>query len=201
MNERADYLRRPEQSQRAARLRVWAWVVSSAVLGLVALMRQIPRVPLPEGWSTKMLPPLHAGINATAAVVLVGALLAIWAGRVTLHKRLIFVAMGLSVLFLLSYVSYHLTTPEVLYGDVNGDKVVDAGEVARLGGWRGIYLIVLITHISLAAVSLPFILFTFISGLTNQFGRHRRMAKWVFPVWLYVAVTGPICYWMLRPYY
>jgi putative membrane protein len=78
---------------------------------------------------------------------------------------------------------------------------VDAGEVERLGGWRGIYLLLLITHISLAAVSLPFILFTFISGLTNEFARHRRMAKWVFPVWLYVAVTGPVCYWMLRPYY
>lgn len=185
MNERANYLQRPEQAQRAARLRRWAWVLSSVVLGLVALMRNIPRVPLPDGWSTKMLPPLHAGINATAAVVLVAALLAIWAGRVALHKRLIFVAMGLSVMFLLSYVAYHLTTPEVRY----------AGE------WRGIYLLLLITHIILAAVSLPFILLTFISGLTNQFARHRRMAKWVFPVWLYVAVTGPVCYWMLRPYY
>jgi putative membrane protein len=118
-----------------------------------------------------------------------------------LHKRLIFVAMGLSVMFLLSYVAYHLTTPEVIYGDVDGNKVVDAVELAQLGGSRAGYLVLLISHITLAAVSLPFILFTFITGLTNEFARHRRMAKWVFPVWLYVAVTGPLCYWMLRPYY
>ena len=66
---------------------------------------------------------------------------------------------------------------------------------------RGVYFFLLITHISLAGISLPFILFTFIAGWTNRFAAHRRLAKWVFPLWLYVAVTGPICYLMLKPYY
>ena len=64
-----------------------------------------------------------------------------------------------------------------------------------------VYLLLLISHIVLAAVSLPFILFTFIAGWTNRFAAHRRLARWVFPLWLYVAITGPVCYWMLRPYY
>ena len=109
--------------------------------------------------------------------------------------------MALSIGFLLCYVAYHFTTPETLYGDANGDGTVDAAEKAATGGMRTAYLLLLISHIVLAGVSLPFILFTFISGWTNRFAAHRRMAKWVFPVWLYVAVTGPICYWMLKPYY
>jgi putative membrane protein len=96
-------------------------------------------------------------------------------------------AMGLSVLFLLSYVAYHMTNDPTRYG----------GE----GVMRGVYFFLLITHIVSAAVSFPFILFTLVAGLTNRFDAHRRMARWVFPLWLYVAVTGPVCYLMLRPYY
>jgi putative membrane protein len=66
---------------------------------------------------------------------------------------------------------------------------------------RPTYLILLISHIVLAGISLPFILFTFIAGWTNRFAAHRKLARWVFPMWLYVAVTGPVCYWMLKPYY
>jgi putative membrane protein len=84
-------------------------------------------------------------------------------------------------------VSYHFTTPETKFGGT--------------GTLKTVYFILLISHIILAAVSFPFILFTWIYGFTNQVQKHRRMAKYVFPVWLYVAVTGPICYLMLRPYY
>ena len=96
-------------------------------------------------------------------------------------------AMILSVLFLLSYVAYHMTNDPTRYGGV--------------GGMRTLYFILLGTHIVFAAVSLPFIMFTFIAGWTNRFAAHRKLASWVFPLWLYVAITGPICYWMLRPYY
>jgi putative membrane protein len=134
-------------------------------------------------------------------VVLVIALIAVLKGRITLHRRMIMTAMGLSVLFLLSYVAYHFTHHEVKFGDRNLDGVVDATERALAGSTRTFYLALLVSHIVLAAVSLPFILFTFIAGWTNRFAAHRRLARWVFPVWLYVAVTGPVCYWMLRPYY
>jgi putative membrane protein len=95
--------------------------------------------------------------------------------------------MVCSALFLISYVLYHFTTPETRYG----------GQ----GTMRAIYFFFLITHVVLAAVTLPFILLTFTRAYTNQFERHKKMARWVFPLWLYVAVTGPICYLMLRPYY
>jgi len=166
------------------RLNVLAYVVSAAVLFLVVLMR---RVKLDLGVDFTFLPPLHASLNALTAVILVYALWAIKRKDIQAHRRAIYAAMVCSVLFLLSYVLYHFTTPETRYG----------GE-----GWlRYVYFFLLITHIALAAVTLPFILLTFIRAYTGQFERHKKMSRWVFPLWLYVAVTGPICYLMLRPYY
>lgn len=198
--ERAQWLARPPQEELARKLGIAAWILTAAVLGLVGLMRRV-KIPLPDGVSLSFLPPFHAAVNAVAAVVLVIALLAVLKGRITLHRRMMMAAMGLSVLFLLSYVAYHFTSNEVKFGDVNLDGIVDDAERARVGGMRTVYLSLLASHIVLAAVSLPFILFTFIAGWTNRFATHRKLARWVYPMWLYVAVTGPVCYWMLRPYY
>jgi putative membrane protein len=197
---RSEWLARAPQDGLAKKLRVAAWVLTAVILLLVGMMRRI-KIPLPDGVSLSFLPPFHAAVNALAAVVLVIAFVAVVRGRIALHRRMIMVAMGLSVLFLLSYVAYHFTSHEVKFGDSNLDGVVDAAELAAVGGTRTAYLALLISHIVLAGVSLPFILFTFIAGYTNQFAKHRRLARWVFPLWLYVAVTGPVCYWMLRPYY
>lgn len=186
--------------QLAKKLNIAAWIVSGAVLLLVGLMRQV-KITLPAGVDLSFLPPFHATLNALTAVVLLVALYFIKQKKVTQHRQAIYVAMGLSILFLLSYVAYHFTAPATLYGDANHDGVVDAAEKLAVGGSRGFYLILLITHITLAAGILPFILFTFIRAFTNQFDRHKKMARWVFPLWLYVAITGPICYLMLMPYY
>lgn len=199
-NERAQWLALPPKEELSGKLGIAAWALTAAVLGLVGLMRRV-KIPLPDGVSLSFLPPFHAGVNALAAVVLVIALIAVLKGRIALHRRMMMVAMGLSVLFLLSYVAYHFTSNEVRFGDLNLDGNVDETESARVGGMRAFYLSLLISHIILAAVSLPFILFTFIAGLTNRFATHRKLARWVFPMWLYVAVTGPVCYLMLRPYY
>ncbi len=174
----------PDTIRLEKRLNALAYVVSAAVLFLVVLMR---RVKLDLGVDFTFLPPLHASLNALTAVILVYALWAIKRKDIQAHRRAIYAAMICSVLFLLSYVLYHFTTPETRYG----------GE-----GWlRYVYFFLLITHIVLAAVTLPFILLTFIRAYTGQFERHKKMSRWVFPLWLYVAVTGPICYLMLRPYY
>ncbi len=199
-DERAQWLSRPPREELAKKLGIAAWILTAAVLGLVGLMRRV-KIPLPDGLSLSFLPPFHAAVNAAAAVVLVIAFIAVMKGRIALHRRMIMVAMGLSVLFLLSYVAYHFTSSEVKFGDLNFDGVVDKNERTRVGGMRTVYLLLLISHIVLAAVSLPFILFTFIAGWTNRFATHRKLACWVFPIWLYVAITGPVCYWMLRPYY
>jgi putative membrane protein len=134
-------------------------------------------------------------------VALVVAIVAVKRGRIALHRQAILAAMGFSVVFLLCYVAYHFTNLEVPFGDANGDGVLDAAERAAVGGTRTVYLLLLISHIVLAGLSLPCILFTFIAGWTHRFAAHRRLARWVFPMWLYVAVTGPICYLMLKPYY
>ncbi len=185
-DERREWLARRPNEELSRRLKAVAWVVSALVLLLVAAMQSI-RLPLPDGWSTSFLPPFHAAVNGLGAVVLVAAYVSIRQGRIALHRQFMLVAMGLSVLFLLSYVAYHMTNDPTRYG----------GE----GAWRTAYFLLLITHIVSAAVSFPFILFTFIAAWTNRFDDHRRLAKWVFPLWLYVAVTGPLCYLMLRPYY
>lgn len=199
-DERAQWLARAPREDLSKKLGVAAWILTAAVLILVGLMRRV-KIPLPDGVSLSFLPPFHAAVNALAAVVLIIAFIAVVKGRIALHRRMIMAAMGLSVLFLLSYVAYHFTSNEVKFGDANLDGVVDAAELAKVGSMRAFYLVLLISHIVLAGVSLPFILFTFIAGFTNRFAAHRRLARWVFPIWLYVAITGPVCYWMLRPYY
>ena len=118
-----------------------------------------------------------------------------------LHQRWIYAAMTCSLLFLLSYVTYHFTTPETIYGDQNGDGEMSAVELQKAGSMRTVYLVILLSHIFLAAISLPFILLTFCYAFTNHFIKHKKLSKKIFPVWLYVAVTGPVIYLLLRPYY
>ncbi len=166
------------------RLNTIAYIVSAVVLLLVGLMR---RVKIDLGVDFSFLPPIHASLNALCALILLLALYYIKNKQVENHRRAIYAAMVCSALFLVSYVLYHFTTPETRYGGT--------------GVMRTLYFILLITHVVLAAVILPFILLTFTRAYTNQFERHKKMARWVFPLWLYVAVTGPVCYLMLQPYY
>lgn len=175
-----------------------AYVLTFVVLVLVGLMR---RYKLDIGVDFSFLPPFHASLNALTAIVLLVALYFIKAKNMELHKIFMLTALGLSVLFLLSYVAYHFTTPETIFGDLNHDGILDSEELSLVDNSRTPYLILLFSHITLAAISLPFILLTFIRAYTNQFDKHKMMARYVFPVWLYVAITGPVCYFLLMPYY
>ena len=187
MNNKQEYLQVEPNLALGRKLKIGVWIVTVLVWLLVGAMRRPEKFPLPEGVSLHFLPTVHAILNTAVAVLLIVALVMIKKGNVRMHKRAISAAMICSALFLLCYVTYHFTTAETRFGGEGAIKVA--------------YLLLLITHIILAAVSLPFILLTWVYGYTNQFQKHRKMAKWVFPVWLYVAVTGPICYLMLRPYY
>jgi putative membrane protein len=180
------------------RLNKLAWALSAVVLLLVGMMRAVR---IPTSIDFRFLPPIHATLNALTAVALVAAFVFVKQKQIARHKAAIYTAMGLSVLFLLSYVVYHFTSVEVRYGDANHDGIVDAAERAAVASTRPIYLLLLATHVILAGVIFPFILFTFNRAFTGQHARHRAMARWVFPLWLYVAVSGPLCYLMLRPYY
>jgi putative membrane protein len=182
------------------KLNIGAWVVTGVVLVLVGIMRRV-KIPLPESVDLSFLAPFHASVNALTAVTLLVALYFIKQKQVEAHRNTMMFALGLSVLFLLSYVAYHFTTPETIFGDLDRDGVLSIEELAAVGSTRTFYLVILVSHIVLAAVSLPFILFTFIRAYTGQYDRHRKMARWVWPIWFYVAVTGPVAYLMLMPYY
>jgi len=150
----------------------------------VALLFEIP--PLP-GYDFTFLPPIYATFNGLTAVLLVTSYWAIKNGKRKLHENLNKTCIGLSSAFLVMYVLYHLTSEATPYG---GQGVM-----------RTIYFFILISHIGLSVVVIPFVLFTFSRALSGNFERHKRLAKFTFPIWLYVAVTGVIVYLMISPYY
>jgi len=168
----------------ARKLELYAIIFSSVVLILVVAMRYIS---LNMPFDVMVLPPFHAVLNSLTALCLITALIFVKTGNITRHKQSNILALSLSAVFLVSYVLYHVSTEPTSYGGEGLSKLV--------------YYILLATHVFLAAVSLPFILFTFIRAYTGQIERHKQMARWVFPIWLYVAITGPVCYFMLAPYY
>ena len=176
------------------------WVVSFAVLGLVALMREV-KIPIPDYLDLSYLPAFHAVLNTFAALFLIAAVQAIGKGHVVRHRTMIYAALVCSLIFLLSYVVYHFTTPATIFGDLDRDGHLSEAEKMDVGTMRSVYLFILITHVILAALSFPFILLTALYALTNQFQKHRKLARRIFPIWLYVAMTGPVVYYLLRPYY
>lgn len=135
------------------------------------------------------------------AVLLVAALIAVKNRKYLLHKNIMMTAMLLSFLFLVSYIAHHLLAGDARFGDINHDGLVSENEKSAAGSLRIIYLVLLSTHILLASVILPFILFTAYRALTSDWPAHKKLAKYTWPLWLYVAVTGPIVYLLIRPYY
>jgi Predicted membrane protein len=144
------------------------------------------RVKVP-GYDLSFLPPIYATINGLTAVLLVVAVVAIKNKKRALHERIMKTCIGLSALFLVLYVAYHITTESTSYG---GEGVL-----------RYIYYFILITHILLSVAVIPFVLFTFSRALSGNFERHKALAKFTFPIWLYVAITGVIVFLMISPYY
>ncbi|MFM7357341.1 MAG: DUF420 domain-containing protein [Sediminibacterium sp.] len=175
-------------------------VFSVVVFSVVVLLGKI-QLKIETGFDVHVFATANAFINALIAVLLIAALVAVKKGNYVLHKQLMMTALIFSVIFLLSYILHHLLAGEAKFGDSNHDGEVDAGELMAVGNTRTIYFIVLVTHIFLAAIILPFILFTAYRALTAEYVLHKKLAKITWPLWLYVAVTGPIVYWMIHPYY
>ena len=144
---------------------------------------------------------INAVLNTCVAILLVAGLVAVKQKNYSLHKSIMMTAMIFSLLFLVTYIAHHLLAGEAKFGDANFDGVVDDAEKALLGNTRPFYLVLLGTHIVLAATSLPFILWTAYRALTSDFAAHKNLAKKVWPIWFYVAVTGPIVYLMIKQYY
>jgi putative membrane protein len=143
----------------------------------------------------------NAVINSFVAVLLLIGLLTVKRGSYLLHKKVMLTAMVLSVLFLMSYICHHLFAGEAIYGDNDGIKGLSDAERAAAGSRRTIYLIILGTHIPLAGLALPFILFAAYRALTGEYEKHKRIVRIIWPVWFYVAITGVVIYMMISPYY
>jgi putative membrane protein len=154
---------------------------------LVAVLYSFPGAFQIPGVRVSFLPPVIAVINSLTALVLLLGYIFIRQKNVAAHRAMMGTAFGLGGLFLLAYVAYHSQAPQTKFGGV--------------GLIRMVYYTLLLSHILLAIVTVGLVLFTLYFALTQQFARHRRIARWTFPIWLYVSVTGVIVYFLIAPYY
>ncbi len=134
-----------------------------------------------------ILPPIYATINGVTAVLLVLAVIAIKKGKRQLHEKLMKTAIACSLVFLLLYIAYHMTTDSTKFG---GEGVL-----------KYVYYFILLSHITLSIATIPLVLITYVRALAEKFDKHKKIAKITFPIWLYVAVTGVVVYLMISPYY
>ena len=159
-------------------------IISIVVPVVVALLFNVK---IPNVASLSFLPPIYATVNGLTAVLLVIAVWAIKNGNKQLHQRLMTTNIFLSLLFLLMYIAYHMTSDSTAYGGT--------------GMLRYLYYFILISHIILSIVIIPLVLRTYAMAYLNKYEEHRALAKYTFPIWLYVAITGVIVYVMIAPYY
>ncbi len=160
--------------------------VSVVVFAAVAVLSKV-QLKVDLGFNIHIFAAINAVINSCVSVLLIAALIAVKSKNYVAHKNMMMFAIVLSVLFLVSYIAHHLLSGDTKYGGV--------------GAIRYFYFIILITHIFLAAIILPFILFTAYRSLTGEFDKHKKLARYTWPLWLYVSVTGVIVYLMISPYY
>jgi|TARA_B100000780_G_scaffold36471_1_gene22733 putative membrane protein len=163
---------------------IWIKIVSVLIPVVVAILFTV-RIPNVEPLS--FLPPIYASINALTALLLILALKAIKSGKRQLHERLMKVCIGLSLVFLVMYIAYHMTSDPTSFGG--------EGVIAYL------YYIILISHIILSIILIPLVLTSYVRAIQSQFDPHKKIARITFPIWLYVAVTGVVVYLMISPYY
>lgn len=172
-----------ERTDIEKKTRPWVIAVSLIVPAVVAWLFTIKI----EGYETGFLPPIYATLNAITALLLIVAVVAIKNKRITLHRNLMTTAVVSSALFLVLYIIYHSTSESTPYG---GEGII-----------RYIYFAILISHIILSILVVPFVLITYIRGYSGQIVKHKKIARFTFPLWLYVAISGVLVYLMISPYY
>jgi putative membrane protein len=176
------------------------YILSGVVFVAVAMLTRV-KLNVDLGFNPHVFATFNAIVNSMVSVLLVFALVAVKGKRFALHKKIMLLAMLLSSLFLISYIGHHLLTGDTIFGDINHDGRLDDIEKLRAGSARTIYLIILFTHIPLAGIILPFILFSVYRGLTAEFDKHKKLVRITWPIWFYVSVTGVIVYYLISPYY
>ena len=173
-----------ETKKPKSKYNLWIWIISIVVPVAVAVLFTV-RIPGVERMG--FLPPIYATINALTAVILIISVIQIKKGNRKNHEFLMKTAILLSLVFLLLYIAYHMTSDSTKY---RGDGIV-----------KYLYYFILITHIMLSITVIPFVLITYVRAITGKFEKHKAIARITFPLWLYVAITGVIVYVMISPYY
>jgi putative membrane protein len=179
----------------------WFIITFSIIIFVVITFLGRIELDVDPGFDIHLFAKINAITNTLVSICLLWALIAVKNGKYKLHRNVMYTAMVLSVFFLLSYVAHHLLAGEARFGDVDGNGVVSEDEKLQVGSLRYIYLLLLATHILLAAVIMPFVLFTAYRALTGEWEKHKKLARYTWPIWFYVAVTGPVIYLMISPYY
>jgi putative membrane protein len=193
-------LPQPIFKQKDKKIKILIWAISVIVFLVVASLSKA-KLNAHLNFDPHIFATINAIINSIVALLLLAALLAVKSKKYFLHKKLMLTAIILSVLFLISYVSHHLLSGDTKYGDLNHDGILSMDEKTLAGSMRYVYYIILATHIPLAAIILPFILFTAYRALSADYIKHMKLARITWPVWFYVAISGVIVYLMIRPYY
>ncbi|MBX2933097.1 MAG: DUF420 domain-containing protein [Ferruginibacter sp.] len=176
------------------------FTVSFVVFAAVVALGKI-KLNVNPGFDVHIFAKVNAIINSIVAVLLLAGLFAVKQKKYQLHKKIMLSAILLSVLFLISYIAHHLLAGDTKFGDINHDGILSIDEKVLAGKIRLVYYFVLLTHIPLAAIILPFILFTAYRALTGEFDKHKKLVRITWPVWLYVAISGVIVYLLISPYY
>ena len=166
--------------------KLFIYAVSIVVFAAVVILSKV-KLQLYLHFNPHVVATVSAGINSIVAVLLVAGLLTAKQKKYDVHKKIMITAIILSVLFLLSYIAHHLLTDETKFG---GEGMI-----------KTVYYVILLTHIPLAGIILPFILFTAYRALIGEYEQHKKLTRITWPIWFYVAVTGVIVYWMISPYY
>jgi putative membrane protein len=175
-------------------------IFSVVVFTAVSVLGKI-QVDLGAEFDIHIFARLNAIINSVVALLLIVALIAVKRKNYRLHRQTMFAALFLSILFLVFYIAHHLLAGEAKFGDLNKDGLLNAEEKLKVASSRIIYYVILITHIFLAGIIMPFILFTAYRAMISEWEAHKKLARYTWPLWLYVAVTGPIVYLFISPYY
>jgi putative membrane protein len=175
-------------------------VFSFVVFAAVVLLSRI-KLDVDLGFDVHFFAQLNAIINSIVSLLLLAGLAVVKQGKYQQHKRIMVAALVLSVIFLVSYICHHLLAGDTKFGDINHDGLVSADEKALAGSKRILYYVILATHIPLAGIILPFILYTAYRALIGEWPKHVKLARITWPVWLYVSVTGVLVYLLISPYY
>lgn len=187
-----------EKNDKKARIIIFSF--SAVIFAVITILGRVEWKP-DLGFDKHIFAKANAVINSMVTLLLIGGLMAIKRNNWKLHKKMMLTAMVLSVLFLLSYVCHHLLTGDMKFGDLNHDNQLSAGERDAVSGMRVFYIILLASHILLAGLTMPLVLFTAYRALTAEFPKHTKLARYTWPLWLYVAITGVVVYFMISPYY